>query len=166
LFVPWRSLEETKEDCMIVSQLCNRNAVTIRKSDEVVAAARLMREKHIGYLIVVEPDFTGATQRPVGVITDRDIVMTIVAQDASPHGLRVGDVMTPHPVVVELGDSIAAAVLEMRRIGVRRIPVVGSLGELAGVLSFDDVLDTLSRELQNLAGAVRNERRVETALRP
>ena len=151
---------------MIVSQLCNRNVVTVRKSDEVVAAARLMREKHIGYLIVVEADFTGATQRPVGVITDRDIVMTIVAQDASPHGLRVGDVMTPHPVVVELGDSIAEAVLEMRRIGVRRIPVVGSLGELAGVLSFDDVLDTLSSELQNLAGAVRNERRVETALRP
>jgi len=151
---------------MNVSQLCNRNVVTVLKSDEVVAAARLMREKHVGYLIVVEPDFTGATQRAVGVITDRDIVMTIVAQDVNPRGLRVGDVMTPNPVVVELGDSLAAAVREMRRIGVRRVPVVGSLGELEGVLSLDDILDTLSGELQNLAGAVRNERHVETALRP
>ena len=151
---------------MNVSQLCNRNVVTVRKSDEVVAAARLMREKHVGYLIVVEPDFTGATQRPVGVITDRDIVVTIVAQDVNPRGLKVNDVMTPNPVVVELGDSIAAAVQEMRRIGVRRVPVVGGQGELEGVLSFDDVLDALSSELQGLAGAVRSERRFETALRP
>jgi CBS domain-containing protein len=73
--------------------------------------------------------------------------------------------MSRNPVVVELGDSIAAAVQEMRRIGVRRMPVVGSLGELVGVLSLDDVLDALSNELQNLAGAVRNERSVEAVLR-
>jgi CBS domain-containing protein len=125
-----------------------------------------MREKHVGYLVVVEPDFTGVTQRPIGVLTDRDIVIGIVAQDGEPRGLTVGDIMTPNPVVVELGDSIAAAVREMRRIGVRRVPVVGSLGELAGVLSLDEVLETLSGDLQNLAGAVRNERRVETTLRP
>jgi len=151
---------------MNVSQICSRNVVTVRKTDEITAAARLMREKHVGYLVVVEPDFTGATQRPIGVLTDRDIVIGIVAQDANPRGLTVGDVMTPNPVVVELGDSIAAAVQEMRRIGVRRVPVVGSLNELAGVLSLDEVLEILSSELQNLAGAVRNERRVETALRP
>jgi CBS domain-containing protein len=151
---------------MNVSQLCSRNVVTVRKSDEITVAARLMREKHVGYLVVVEPDFTGATQRPIGVLTDRDIVIGVVAQDLNPRGIRVGDVMTCNPVVVELGDPIAAAVQEMRRIGVRRMPVVGSLGELAGVLSLDEVLDSLSSELQNLAGAVRNERRVETALRP
>jgi CBS domain-containing protein len=151
---------------MNVSQLCSRDVVTVRKTDEVTVAARLMRKKHVGYLVVVEPDFTGATQRPIGVLTDRDIVIGVVAQDVNPRGLRVGDVMTRSPVVVELTDSIAAAVQEMRRIGVRRVPVVGSVGELEGVLSLDEVLDALSGELQNLAGAVRNERRVETALRP
>ena len=150
---------------MNVAQLCNRKVVTVRRSDAVVAAARLMREKHVGYLVVVEPDFTGAPQLPVGVITDRDIVMTVVAQDGNPHVLRVGDVMTRDPVAVGLGDSIADAVREMRRIGVRRVPVVGSQGELAGVLSFDDILDTLSSELQNLAGALVEERRVEVVLR-
>ncbi|HEU5133500.1 MAG TPA: CBS domain-containing protein [Steroidobacteraceae bacterium] len=150
---------------MNVSQLCNRNVVTVRKSDEIPAAARVMREKHVGYLVVVEADFNAATQRPIGVLTDRDIVVAVVAQDVNPRGLTVGDIMTSSPVVVELNDSIAAAVQEMRRIGVRRMPVVGSLGELAGVLSLDDVLDALANELHNLAGAIRNERRVETALR-
>ena len=151
---------------MNVSQLCSRKPVTIPKSAEVVTAAQLMREHHVGYLVVTEPDFTGATQRPIGVLTDRDIVTVIVARDANPRSVTVGDVMTRNPVVVCASDPVAAAVQEMRRIGVRRMPVVGELGELIGVLSLDDVLDALSSELHNLAGAVRNELRVESALRP
>ena len=150
---------------MNVSQLCNRTVVTVRKTDEIPVAARLMREKHVGFLVVAEADFAGGTQRPIGVLTDRDIVVAVVAQNVNPRTLTAGDVMSRNPVVVELGDSIAAAVQEMRRIGVRRMPVVGSLGELVGVLSLDDVLDALSNELQNLAGAVRNERSVEAVLR-
>jgi CBS domain-containing protein len=151
---------------MNVSELCRREVVTVRKTDDIVLAAQRMREHHIGYLVVVEPDFTGATQRPIGVLTDRDIVICIVARDANPRAFKVGDVMTPNPVVVELGDSIAAAVQEMRRLGARRMPVVGASGELVGVLSFDEVLDALASELQGLAGAVRNEQRVERDLRP
>ena len=151
---------------MNVAQLCRRKVVSVRKTDEVVAAARLMREHHVGYIVVIEPDFAGSTVRPVGVLTDRDIVVGIVAKERDPRSLVVGDVMTENPVVVEESDSIAAAVQEMRRIGVRRMPVVGSLGELVGVLSLDEVLDALAGELQNLAGAVRNEQRFESALRP
>ena len=137
----------------------------MRKTDEVVAAARLMREHHVGYVVVVEPDFAGSTARPIGVLTDRDIVVSIIARERDPRGVIVGDVMTQNPVVVDQFDSIWTAVREMRRIGVRRMPVTGSLGELIGVLSLDDVLDSLSADLQNLAGAVRNEQRVETELR-
>jgi CBS domain-containing protein len=151
---------------MNVAQLCSRNVVSVRKSDEVVAAARLMREYHVGYVVVIERDFAGSTVRPVGVLTDRDIVVGIVAKERDPRSLVVGDVMTENPVVVDQLDSIATAVQEMRRIGVRRMPVVGSLGELIGVLSLDDVLDSLAAELQNLAGAVRHEQRIETELRP
>jgi CBS domain-containing protein len=151
---------------MNVEQICSRSAITVRRTEEIVVAARLMREKHVGYLVVVEPDFTGATQRPVGVLTDRDIVIGVVAQDVNPRSLKVDDVMTRNPIVVSVGDTVAAALHEMRRVGVRRVPVVGSSGELAGVLSLDEILDSLSSELQSLAGAVRNERRVETALRP
>jgi CBS domain-containing protein len=150
---------------MFVSELSRRNVITVRKTDPVIAAARLMRQHHVGYLVVVEPDFTGATQRPVGVLTDRDIVVGVVAQDANLDALTVGDVMTPDPVVVLQTDPVAVALQEMRRIGVRRVPVVGSVGELCGVLSLDDVLDLLAGELKNLAGAVRNEQRFEGELR-
>jgi CBS domain-containing protein len=151
---------------MNVAQLCSRNIVSVRKTDEVVTAARRMREHHVGYIVVTEPDFAGSTERPIGVLTDRDIVVGIVARERDPRSLVVGDVMTGNPVVVQGADSIAAAVQEMRRIGVRRMPVVGSLGELIGVLSLDDVLDALAGELRNLAGAVRNEQRFESELRP
>ena len=101
------------------------------------------------------------------MLTDRDIVVGIIARERDPRTLLVGDVMTENPVVGGgASDSIAAAVQEMRRIGVRRMPVVGSVGELIGVLSLDDVLDALAAELQNLAGAVRNEQRFETEMRP
>jgi len=151
---------------MNVAQLCSRNVISVRKADEVVTAARLMREHHVGYIVVIEPDFAGSTVRPIGVLTDRDIVVGIIARERDPRSLLVGDIMTENPAVLNQFDSIAAAVQEMRRIGVRRMPVVGSLGELIGVLSLDDVLDVLAVELQNLAGAVRKERRIESDLRP
>ncbi len=151
---------------MNVAQLCSRNVVTVRKGDEVVAAARLMRQHHVGYLVVVEPDFTGATARPVGVLTDRDIVIGVVARETDPRTLTVGDVMTQNPVLVAGSDSVPAAVQEMRRIGVRRLPVVGRQEELIGVLSLDDVLDALAGELRDLAGAIHTERRVEKDMRP
>jgi CBS domain-containing protein len=155
-----------KEKTMMdVAQLLSRDAVTVRESDEVAAAARVMRERHVGYLVVVEPDFAGSTVRPIGVLTDRDIVVGVVAQDVNPRSMLVRDVMTRNPVVLNAADQISTALQEMRRIGVRRMPVVGKVGELLGVLSIDNVLDALSAELGNLAGAIRNELLVEKALR-
>jgi len=151
---------------MYVGQICNRNPVTISPHAEVAGAARLMREQHVGYLVVVEPDFANSTGRPVGVITDRDIVIDVVARDVDPHAATVRHVMSSNPVTVAVTDSVFMAAQEMRRLGVRRLPVVGSLGELHGVLSLDDVLDAVTGELQNLAGAIRNEQRFESALRP
>jgi CBS domain-containing protein len=100
------------------------------------------------------------------VLTDRDIVVAVVAREIDPRTLRVGDVMTREPVVAREEDSSATALQEMRRIGVRRLPVVGEHGRLVGVLSLDDVIDELAAELQNVAGSIRNEQRIEGALRP
>ncbi len=150
---------------MNVGNLCGRNVVTTRKSDELTRAAELMRERHVGYLVVVEPDLADGLDRPVGVITDRDIVVAVVARGADPRALLVGEVMTQKPVTVSESDPIEKALREMRRIGVRRVPVLGSRGELCGVLSLDDVLDVLAEEIGNLAGSVRSERRIEGALR-
>jgi CBS domain-containing protein len=151
---------------MNVGQICQRNVVTIRPFDELLAAAQLMREKHIGYLVVVEPALEDGTFKPVGVITDRDLVVGVLARGADPRLLSVGDLMTREPVVAQEDWSIAEALQEMRRIGVRRLPIVGMHEQLIGVLSLDDVLDTLASELQSVAGSIRSELLVEHALRP
>ena len=151
---------------MNIGNICRRNPVTVRRFDELTKAAQLMREKHVGYLVVVEPDEADGSQRPVGVLTDRDIVITVVAREADPRTLRVGDIMTQQPVTVSASDSIERALREMRRIGVRRLPTVGQRGELVGIVSLDDMLDVLAGELQNIAGSIRNEQVIEGTLRP
>lgn len=151
---------------MNVGKTCRQTVVTVRPFEELTAAARLMRENHIGYLVVVEPDLGDTAVKPVGVLTDRDIVVAVVARETDPRSLRVGDVMTRQPVVAAEGDSIATALQEMRRIGVRRLPVVGQRGQLVGVLSLDDVLDGLAADLQSVAGSIRREQQIESALRP
>jgi len=151
---------------MNIGQLCNRNPITVRRSDELIKAAQLMREKHIGYLVVVEPEVADQSLRPVGVVTDRDIVISVVARETDPRALRVGEIMTQQPVTIGATEPVEKALREMRRIGVRRLPVVGQRGELIGVLSLDDVLEVLAGELQNVAGSIHNERVIEGTLRP
>jgi CBS domain-containing protein len=151
---------------MNIAKLCKRNVVTVREFDDLTHAAQLMREKHVGYLVVVVPSPAENALRPVGVLTDRDIVVAVVGRDINPRELRVGDVMTREPVVIGEGKSVSAALSEMRRIGVRRLPVVGVLGQLIGVVSLDDILEHVAGELLEAAGSLRNEQLIEAALRP
>ncbi len=150
---------------MKVGKICQRNAVTVGERDEITKAAQLMREKHVGYLVVTE-SCGEALQRPIGVLTDRDIVVTVVARETDPRAFIVGEIMTRQPVSIAESDSVETALHEMRRIGVRRMPVVGSRGELVGVLSLDDLLTVLADQVQSVAGSVLNERRIEGTLRP
>jgi CBS domain-containing protein len=151
---------------MLVSEICRRNPVTIRASEELGSAAALMRERHIGYLIVAEPHPPHAAPRPVGVLTDRDIVVGVLARGADPRLLKVGDVMTRNPVVVSEDGSLNSALGEMRRLGVRRMPVVDAVGQLVGVLALDEVLDAVAQQLQGVIGSIRTELRTEEARRP
>lgn len=150
---------------MNVGTLCRRNVVTMRPFDEVTAAARLMRERHVGYLIVVEPAVADGAWHPIGVLTDRDIVVSVLAPGADPRQLEVKDVMTREPVLAREEDSVASALQQMRRIGVRRLPVVDARSQLVGVLALDDVLDAMAGQLQDVAGSIRSEQAIEHALR-
>jgi CBS domain-containing protein len=141
---------------MNVGRLCERQVVTVTPQQELVPAAELMREKHIGFLVVVEE-----YGRPIGVLTDRDIVISVVAKRADPSLLTVADVMTRDPTTADEEESVVSALRTMRRIGVRRLPVVGSNGLLTGILSLDDVLDLLANELAEVSGAIHNERHLE-----
>jgi CBS domain-containing protein len=149
---------------MNISELCRRDVVTVHGSDDLVTAARLMRERHIGYLVVV--DGRGASGRPVGVLTDRDIVIAVVARGVDPASLRVEDVMTRDPITATESTAVSAVLAVMRRLGVRRIPIVGKNGFLVGILSLDDILDGLAAGLEDAVGSMRNQQRVEREQRP
>ena len=152
---------------MNVGQICRRNPVTVGERDDLTTAAQLMRNEHIGYVIVVAPDGAApGAVKPVGVVTDRDIIVGVIARGADPHQLTAGDVMTRQPVLARESSSVSWAVRQMRRIGVRRLPVVDLADRLVGVLSLDNVLDAMAGELLDVAGSIRNERRIESELRP
>jgi len=150
---------------MSIAEICHHHPVTMRAIDELTQAAQLMREKHIGYIVVVEPEPQGAGVRPVGVLTDRDIVIEVVASGAEAKLLKVGDVMTVPAVTISESASSSVALAEMRRIGVRRMPVLGTRGQLVGVLSLDDLIGSLARDLHEVSGSIMNQQRIEGALR-
>jgi len=149
-----------------IGRLCQRKVISIEPGEDITAAARLMREEHVGCLIVTEPGPDASTRKVVGVLTDRDIVVTVVAREAEPRSLKVGDVMTRNPLLVGEDDSLDATLTFMREAGVRRVPVIGGRGELVGVLSLDDVLERIVHQLTNIAGSIRSEQRTERLVRP
>jgi CBS domain-containing protein len=146
---------------MTIGSICTHRVITVDRQIDIAAAAAVMRDNHIGYLIVT--DAGGSS--PVGVLTDRDIVVKVIAKDVDAHTLTVGDVMTPEPLTAAEDDGISETLHRMRRLGVRRVPVIGSRGQVTGVLSIDDVVDHLVSQLTDVAGSVRNELKLEETLR-
>jgi CBS domain-containing protein len=120
-----------------------------------------MRDEHVGCLIVT----SSPGRRPVGVLTDRDIVLNVIARARNPDEVTVGEVMTSDPLVAELGADIGDTLKRMREIGVRRMPVVDGQGQLTGVVALDDIVEHLLGEMSDVAGAIRTEQRTERALR-
>jgi CBS domain-containing protein len=146
--------------------MCQRNVVTVQPTDEIVTAARLMREKHVGFLVVVEPAEQEGKLIPVGVLTDRDIVISTIALGVDPKTLCVGDVMTCKPTVALAQDSISDAICQMRHSGVRRLPVIGDANHLVGVLSLDDILTQRADEMEAATAVITKARQVEGTARP
>ncbi|HLF09661.1 MAG TPA: CBS domain-containing protein [Gammaproteobacteria bacterium] len=149
---------------MSVSTVCNHNVATIDSDEDIVEAAVRMREAHVGDLIVVERRDGRAV--PIGIITDRDIVVGIVAKKTQPALVKVGDAMSAELLTVHQDNGIEFALREMRRVGVRRVPVLGDNRELVGVLSIDDVIDHLAVQLGHIADIIRLEQQAETSTRP
>ena len=148
---------------MAVGELCNREVVVTEKSISVVDAARLMRTHHVGDLVVVEEQ--GGRRVPVGILTDRDIVVEVVAAGVNPDALKVGDIMGPGVATVRESEGLFEALRYMRDKGVRRMPVVDGAGGLAGILTLDDLLGLLAEEMTELAKLVSHERQREAAAR-
>jgi CBS domain-containing protein len=148
---------------MTVSALCNHNVATIDRNAGVTDAAARMRGEHVGDLIVV--DERGGRRIPVGILTDRDIVIAVVAKGVAASAITVGDAMSPELLTVHQDNGIEHALREMRRVGVRRAPVVDGAGSLIGVLSIDDVIDHLAVQLGHIADIVRMGQETEVDVR-
>ena len=140
---------------MIAGELCNRNLVTTERDTGIIDAAKLMRDDHVGSLVVVE-DRDGKTE-PVGIQTDRDIVIEVIAEAVGVADVTVGDVMRYTLLKVNDKETVFDTAQRMRARGVRRVPVITDSGELAGILALDDILELLSEELTLLARLTSRE---------
>lgn len=143
---------------MAVGELCNREAIFTFPKSSIADAARIMRRHHVGSVVVVDDDNGG---RPVGIITDRDIAIGVVALGLDAETILVEGIMRPGVVCIEESDSLTRAVALMRDQGVRRLPVVDERGRLTGLLAADDLLDLFAAEISDLAGVVARGMRRE-----
>lgn len=150
---------------MKIADIYHRKVVTARKDETIVDAARRMREQHVGDVIVIE----GPSHHrvPIGILTDRDIVVSAVARDLEHLSkLLIGDVMTTGICTAVEEDELAGVIATMRRRGLRRIPVVDAEGNLQGIVSFDDVMEHLASQLASLAQVVSRQPQLERECRP
>jgi CBS domain-containing protein len=132
----------------MLGKICIKPVVTASTQMTVDQAARAMRTKNVGALVVVNAG------RPVGMLTDRDVAVEVVARGLDPDTVRVGDVMNKKPVTIREDLGILDAVKCFARTGVRRLPVVTKGGVLVGVITVDDLIMLLGNEMGHLAGAL------------
>jgi CBS domain-containing protein len=146
---------------MTVGEVCTRSVVTAHPDESVVEAARRMRDRHVGDLLVADTQ-----TRPVGILTDRDIVVSAVAQSPERiESLKVGDVMSRDLATARTHEALDDALKLMRSRGVRRLPVVSADGRLEGLVALDDILEVMSEELGELVGLVAREQKRERDVR-
>lgn len=148
---------------MNIGDICSRAVVSIGVNDPVRQAAEMMRNYHVGSLVVTESRDGGLM--PVGMLTDRDIVVGIVAKDVDPLTVTVGDIMSPDPLIAAEDDDVGEILEDMRKEGVRRIPVVDETDKLIGIFALDDLLQMLAVQMDLVAGIVGSQRLEETRLR-
>lgn len=150
---------------MKVGQLCTRTVAVARGHERVVVAARRMRDLHVGSLVIVED--TDDSVRPVGLVTDRDLLFALVGAH-HPHAteeLRLEQVVSTDLVSATEDEDVSAALERMKDRGVRRLPVVDEHGILQGIFAYDDHVEWMAEQLSEMAQLVANEQRRERGLR-
>lgn len=140
---------------MQVGEICTRDVVCASSETTIAAAAKMMRQYHIGDVIVTREH--AGRRIPLGIVTDRDIVLGVVAPELSAATLTVGDIMGSELITATESDDVFDAMQRMRNKGVRRIPIVQEDGDLAGILSIDDVIEILAEEMNQLARLISRE---------
>jgi CBS domain-containing protein len=134
---------------MKVGEICTVQTIYCKRDETVQGAALLMRKNHVGDLVVVEQP--NGERIPVGIITDRDIVVSVIALGLDPASLLVGDIMSDDLLTAAEEDDVYETIERMRFRGIRRVPVVNNKGGLTGIVSVDDLLEFLAEEMGELS---------------
>lgn len=148
---------------MAIGEVCNREVVVVEAGASVAEAAKLMRQYHVGTLVVVRQQ--DSKNEPLGIVTDRDLVLEVLSPELDAANITVGEIMAPELVKVTEGTGIFESIRYMRDKGVRRMPVVDGSGALAGIITVDDLVDLLSEELAELNKLVKQEQKKEARSR-
>lgn len=148
---------------MNIGDFCNRKVVSTNARASLAEAAALMRRRHVGSLVVVGKK--RGKRVPIGIVTDRDIVVSVLAAGVEYRNLSVGDVMSNRVVRVRTKDSVLHVLGMMRKRGIRRVPVVSPSGALVGIAAIDDVLGIVAKEIGAVVSAIGGEQAREAATR-
>lgn len=143
---------------MRVGEVCTREVVFCESDATLAQIAQLMREHHVGDLIVAR--LQGEKLVPVGIVTDRDLVIRVLAGGRSPGPSSAGELMSSPLVQISEDEIVYEAIGRMRAHGIRRLPVVDAGGFLVGMLTLDDVIEFLAEELTQIAAIVPGQVRV------
>lgn len=146
---------------MHVGEICNQEVITVTADESAQTVAAIMRKEHVGDVVVVEDG-----RKPVGIVTDRDLVLEVIVPGLDAADLAARDVASGPLITVGAQDDLFAAMEIMETHGVRRLPVVQSDGSLVGLLTVDDVWELLAGLQTQLAGVVNRQRKQERQRRP
>jgi CBS domain-containing protein len=136
---------------MSIESLLRRPVQTLPPDAPCREAAQLLRDEGVGCVVVSEDE------RPLGIVTDRDLVVRVMASGLDPDKTPIRDVMSGEPVFLADARGIDQVVATMRQERIRRIPIVDAEGRLEGVVTLDDLLPLLARQFGELAEAIRVE---------
>jgi CBS domain-containing protein len=140
---------------MTAGEYCNREVIISGQNASVTEAAMLMRQHHVGDLVVVKKQ--GEKTLPIGIITDRDIVIEVIAQKADPDSLIIKDIMSTDLITVKEKDALLDTLELMQNQGVRRVVVVDGQGSLQGLLSADDAIELIAEAMNSLTKLAKRE---------
>jgi CBS domain-containing protein len=148
---------------MAIGAICNREVITVQRDATVLHAAMLMRQYHVGDVVVIEN--RNKLCVPVGIVTDRDIVMDLVATELDCKVITVGDIVISKLAMVKESAGVFDAIQIMTTKGVRRLPVIDDAGGLVGIVTLDDLLLLLAKEFSSLTKLVMREQKNEAIKR-
>lgn len=148
---------------MRVSEACSREVIVADRQDSIAEAARLMRRHHVGTVVVT--DKSGGDKQPVGILTDRDIAIELIALGTDIDSVNVGDVMSDDLTNLRPDDGIMEALQFMKEKAVRRAPVIDESGELIGILAVDDIIELIAEQLLDVSNLLNRAYRKEERIR-